>query len=140
MTKPYHDKNPFGAAMYRQTRVENSDRPAFDFGIEFSPDGLRGSNSGQLAINLAYHLGARRLILLGFDMKAPGHEERHFYKTGDYPEGTLANLSTYAQVYVPTTDSVKEPLAGVGVQVLNATPGSALTAFEKVSLEDVLNG
>ena len=43
-------------------------------GLELDPSGLRhGSNAGYQAINLAVHLGAKRIVLLGYDMKVDGN-------------------------------------------------------------------
>ena len=41
-------------------------------GLERDPDYLArgGGNSGYQALNLAYHLGATRMLLLGYDMQA----------------------------------------------------------------------
>jgi hypothetical protein len=43
-------------------------------GVETDPTGLRtcGQNSGGAALNLAVHLGAQRVILLGYDCGVPG--------------------------------------------------------------------
>ena len=47
-------------------------------GLESSPLGLRtGRNSGYQAMNLAWHLGARRIILLGYDMRLAADGAKH---------------------------------------------------------------
>ena len=47
------------------------------------PGRLNGTNSGFCALNLAFHLKPRRLILVGFDMALGPKGERHWFP--DYP-------------------------------------------------------
>ena len=98
-------------------------------------DGLHnGSNSGYQAINLAVHLGAKRILLLGFDMQAPlvnGRPKTHWF--GDHPGGT--SPSVYSQM-LPWFDSLVAPLAKRGVEVINCTPGSAIKVFPRAGIEE----
>lgn len=103
-------------------------------GLETNPIGLRtGKNSGYQAINLAVHLGAKKIILLGFDMRQGPKGEDHWF--GAHPYHT-------AQIPYPAFreafETIVEPLKAAGVEVLNATPGSALTCFPRVSLAEAL--
>jgi hypothetical protein len=92
------------------------------------PDALHyGSNSGFQAINLALLKGATRVALVGFDMGGRGH----FF--GEHPE-PLHNRADYS----PFLREFREAAKGCTVPVLNATPGSALDCFAKVTLEEAL--
>jgi len=103
-------------------------------GLCEAKDGLRtGLNSGYQAINLAVHWGARRIVLLGYDMKPALNGRMHWHTEHPVPTPKDAPLA-----FLPHFDTLLEPLARLGVQVLNATPGSALEAFPKVSLEEAL--
>ena len=62
-----------------------------DAGLELTPWQVRGNNSGMIAINVAYHLGARRLILLGFDMTFEPYREA---------TKTQATLARQAGMYI----------------------------------------
>ncbi|MCK5640805.1 MAG: hypothetical protein KAJ19_08410, partial [Gammaproteobacteria bacterium] len=75
-------------------KVEDSCLINFTFtgmkGLETKPNQIRsGNNSGYAAMNVAYHLGATRIILLGFDMKFKndkshwheGHEVENMERT-----------------------------------------------------------
>lgn len=115
-------------------------------GLDLDNSCLRvGKNSGHAAINLAVHLKAKRIVLLGFDMcveqcavtrisdrksmSVSGRSHWHDgYRTGP-------NLQTYAAMleYFP---SLVEPLRELGVEVLNASPHSKLDLFRKISLGD----
>lgn len=105
-------------------------------GLETDPAGLRhGSNSGYQAINLAYHYGATRIILLGYDMKVSG-EKLHWNDRSDGQNAagfqrTLNNMVTNFR-------HLKEPLAQAGVEVINCNPGSALRVWPCLPLSKVL--
>lgn len=82
-------------------------------------------SSGTCAINLAYHFGARRIILLGFDMRkidgrANWHEEHHVNKN--------PNHNPYKRFLDPMNEVARD-LKKLNVECINATPGSAMTQF-----------
>jgi hypothetical protein len=105
-------------------------------GLEDAPTGLRtGRNGGYQAINLAVHLGARRVVLLGYDMKAAPDGRTHWFGDhADWPTRT----TIYETVMRPHFAGLVAPLARRAVEVVNATPESALDAFPKMRLEEVL--
>jgi hypothetical protein len=103
-------------------------------GLETDPTGLRtGKNSGYQAINLAVHLGAAKIILLGFDMQ-PGKTGDHFFGAHRYPGAVEPRYYDFLQCF----GTIAAPLAAAGVEVVNATPDSALHAFPHVTLEEAL--
>jgi hypothetical protein len=91
-----------------------------------------GGNSGFQAINLALLFGAARIVLVGFDMRVV-ETKRHFF--GDHPK-PLRNSIDY-RYFVPTFTNAARHLPA-GVEILNATPESALTCFRYVPLEQAL--
>ena len=105
-------------------------------GVETAPDGLRtcANNSGGAALNLAVHLGAKRVILLGYDMGYGASEKRHFF--GDHPVG-LSNQHNFP-AWRRAFDTMVEPLKALGIEVLNCSRVTALSAFPVVQLESVL--
>lgn len=101
-------------------------------GLEHDPSGLRaGFNSGFQAINLAVHVGARRILLLGYDLSPAGTREHWF------PDPPDRQPSPYAEMRAAFA-SLVEPLAALGVSVVNCSRRSALTVFPCASLEDAL--
>jgi hypothetical protein len=99
-------------------------------GLELDPTGLRtGKNSGYQSINLAVHLGATRMVLLGFDM-GPSPDGREYWHE-PHPEN---RLSPYPQM-VEAFASLVEPLAELGVSVVNCSRRTALTTFPRAALE-----
>ncbi len=104
-------------------------------GLEMMPTGVRtGANSGMQAINLAVHLGARRIVLLGYDMRPAADGRTHWF--GRHP-GTLHRCSPYER-FMAAIATLAAPLREIGVEVLNASRQTALTVFPRVSLEEAL--
>ncbi len=94
-----------------------------------------GRNSGFQAINLAVQFGAARIVLTGFDMWL----DRGIHWHG--PHGRALNNPGAAQLakWRRIVDAAAGDLAALGIDVINATPGSALTAYRFASLEEALS-
>jgi hypothetical protein len=86
-----------------------------------------GFNGGFQAIGVAVHSGARRIILLGYDMQGT-----HFH--GQHPDRTKPPF----HLCIPAFASLVAPLSALGVEVLNCTRRTALTCFPRVALEAAL--
>jgi hypothetical protein len=93
-----------------------------------------GKNSGFQAVNLAALMGARRIVLLGFDMGLAPDGRRHFF--GDHP-GDLNRASPY-RAFIRAFEEAAPIYAARGIEILNASRRSALACFPRVNLEDVL--
>lgn len=108
---------------------------AYD-GLCESPDSLAsGHHSGYQAVNLAVHLGAKTIVLLGYDMGARADGRTHWF--GEHPyQRRKAGCSLGERVDVFL--SMLEPLKRLGVRVLNASRETALTMFPRVSLAEAL--
>lgn len=87
-----------------------------------------GFNSGAAAINLAVQLGFRKLFLLGYDMQiVDGRTNFH----SDHKRTTPQHA--YTNQFMPSFEAMVQPLKKAGVEVFNATPGSALKLFPACS-------
>ncbi len=120
-------------------------------GLEKNPSALaHGANSGYQAINLAYHFGAKRIMLLGYDMHVNGrshwHDEaRPQWRNERYPEihflphfdGSVEGLVDGKVVTVKP--SLVDALKAEGVDVVNCTPGSALKCWPYLPLDEALS-
>ena len=105
-------------------------------GLEADSGGLRhGSNGGYQAINLAYHFGVKRIVLLGYDMTANG--ATHWHK--GHPTTKIDEYRrTLEFAMLPKFPPIVEPLKAAGVEVINATPGSALKCWPFRPIEEML--
>ncbi len=103
-------------------------------GLSVDPQVLvSGRNSGFSALNLSVLAGAKRIILLGFDGAPAADGKTHFH--GGHPRQTPTGAYPY---YRQAMSKAENALLELGVEVLNASPGSAIESFRKVRLEDVL--
>jgi hypothetical protein len=102
-------------------------------GLEVQPSGLRtGHDSGYQAINLAVHLGAVKILLLGYDMQRGPNGETHWH--GDHKSQHEIRYDTYRDKY----PSLVEPLKRLGISVINCTRRTALTVFPQMAIEEAL--
>lgn len=94
----------------------------------------QGRSSGHTAISALVALGARRIVLLGYDMRLVDGREHHH----DAYAGRPRDLDIYAREFAPGFAGWNAAAKAVGVEVLNATPGSAVTEFPFVELDALL--
>lgn len=90
-----------------------------------------GYHSGFQAVNLAYLMGARKILLLGYDYCAPA-DKTHFF--GCRPG---ARPSPYA-LFRHAFDGCHEYLSSMGVQVINCSAVTTLTEFPRLDLRNAL--
>ncbi len=105
---------------------------AGEMGLSADRCGLKtGRNSGYQAINLAVHLGATRIVLLGYDMQAT-HGRTHCHPP--YPWKPNSDFTAF----LPMFRFLVAPLAALGIGIVNASRVSALTEFPRLSLAEAL--
>lgn len=100
-------------------------------GLNPNPDVLRhGYSGGFQAMEIARMLGARRIVLLGYDYGATGHSHAvpGFYHPTPSDYGTM----------ITAFDAAADQLKKEGTEVINCTRESALTCFVRGDLERVL--
>lgn len=120
----------------RVKRVKGEGDPAFPF-VAFPPLGhhaiRQGRSSGHTAVSLAVALGAKQTVLLGFDMRIVDgceHHHREYIGPRDH--------ELYAREFVPGFTGWNAAALKSGVEILNCTPGSAVTEFPFADLDRVL--
>lgn len=104
-----------------------------------------GHGSGYTLLNLAYLMGAERIVLLGYDMKYAsdyqgqshqvGSVPRHYF--GEYPSALQHWPSKQVKggVHVELVDLYRSVARQGLVEILNATPDSAIDCFPQVSID-----
>lgn len=123
--------NPYAAGLHVITS---------ELGVGAAPPGAEyvytGHNSGFQALSLAVVWGARRVVLLGFDMKTAARIHWH----DDYSEPQLRNArdpeiyNAFRNAFIKCAPH----FAAYGVEIVNASPGSALKCFPCVSIQEAL--
>lgn len=102
-------------------------------GLSENPNGVHtGTNSGYQAINIAVLAGARRILLLGYDMHFPNGKS-HWH--GEHPiKIPEQHYTGYTKQFATMLDQLKK----LGVEVVNCSPGSALKYFRMSTIEQEL--
>lgn len=125
----YHDSLNISAQLWSQSK-----RAHARFGVKlFSPSDKGAFNSGQRAIQLAAHLGAKRVILLGYDCTLANGAHWH----GRHP----ATMHNPVPREVGRWHTDFSSLAGLlpDVEIINASRETALNCFTRLPLEAALN-
>ena len=91
------------------------------------------SSSGGSAVNVAYLLGAKRIILLGFDMRFVDGKS-NWWQYDQFPKTDKGYANFIRPFY-----KIKEDAYKLGVEILNATPSSALDMFRFVRASEYIN-
>lgn len=113
------------AERWKLNHVASDNRPGF--GVDrVSMNG----NSGAQAINLAMLFGARRILLLGFDMRDVDGRAHWF---GQHPQ-LLVQIQLYEE-WIHKLKIAAPQAKARGVEIINCTPGSALTCFRSSTIE-----
>lgn len=98
--------------------------------------GLRtgGGHSGFHAINLAVQFGVRRIILVGFDMTLVNGDHWHPYAQGTRQRRD-PKVMTESRIAL---DACSSQLSALGVEIINASAGSALVSYPKMDFLDAI--
>lgn len=93
-----------------------------------------GMNSGGAALNLAYLMGAKRIIMLGYDQQWKGDKARWH---GAHPQG-LQNQRPGFHRWAKWFAQASIDLESRGVQVFNCSRETSLGCFQRAELRKVL--
>lgn len=107
-------------------------------GFDERPGWLRtGSNSGYGAVHIAAALGARKIVLVGYNFGSDADRGAMEHWFGLHPEGMNkgSNTDEWCRLFRGLTDI----LASRGVAVLNATPRSRITWLPGVDLASLVD-
>lgn len=92
-----------------------------------------GGNSGHQAIHVVYNMGAKRIILLGFDM---GFSNGKSHWHGDHPHG-LSNCGDFKR-WISQINLLAKGLAAQGVEVINCSRNTNLECFKREDPQSIL--
>ena len=94
-----------------------------------------GRNSGFQAVNLAAQFGAKRIILLGFDLQ--GETGAHWYGRNNWMQANNPDQWSY-QRWQQAFEFAAPELKARGIEVINASRNTALKCFRCVPISDAL--
>lgn len=102
-------------------------------GFDPHPGAVRsGGHSGHQAVHIAMHAGARRILLCGFDMRGT-----HWHGPHEEPLRNTVG-GTYGR-WIEQFAELGNSAISLGIEIINCTPGSALTCFPAMGLGEALN-
>lgn len=109
-----------------------SEAEAHCFHLE--PKGTIGhsGNSGFQALNLPLQFGSRKIVLVGFDLFGEHWHDKHIEPLRNPRPGAM-------ELWRERLDAQATRLKAMGVEMLNASDQSALTAYPKMSLNEALS-
>jgi hypothetical protein len=132
---PTHEKYPW---------VKNIDRDtSHPKGISNNPATVSWNcNSGSAAISVAANAGAKRIFLLGFDMKMNGNNTTHWHDL--YGRGMVVEKSRLVKMqntfnrHLTGFPEIAKDAKRRGIEIINVSPDSVIDVFPKVALKDLL--
>ena len=92
-----------------------------------------GKSSGYQGANIAFLAGARRILLLGFDHRNIGDQPHWF---GDHPNKVRSHYPGWFKNWITIANDLANSHADC--EIINVTPGSALTVFPMMDLAEAL--
>ena len=97
-------------------------------------------NSGSAAISLAAHMGAKRIILVGFDMKLNEKSNQHWHNL--YGRGKIIEPKRIMKLpfarHLRGFSEIARDARKMGIEIINASPDSAILEFSKCTVKELL--
>jgi len=110
-------------------------------GISSNPKKVSwNGNSGAAAISVAANAGAKRIILLGFDMKLGVDSSQHWhdlYGRSAINDERRARKMPFHR-HLRGFPEIARDAKSRGIEILNASPDSAIECFRKVTVKELL--
>lgn len=101
------------------------------------PGRLHGTNSGLCALNLAWTMRPKRILLVGFDMKRhPQTDAAYWYPPYPWSKGQGSTTSGKYKVWAAQFGPLAHACRTAGIEVFNCSKGSAIPSFPKASLKE----
>lgn len=89
-----------------------------------------------VALRMLFHLGIRRVFLLGVDFNMSEDKKYHFEQ--DRHKGSINGNNSSYKIMMKRFEALKPHFAEHGFEVFNCNPDSALKAFPFISFDDAI--
>jgi hypothetical protein len=99
---------------------------------------LNGTNSGICGINLAYRIKPRRVLLWGFDMCRSRDGRAYYHPPYPWAKAEGATSGGRYEEWRRQFPEIYRQFKSDGIELLNASLGSAITSIPKIKPETVL--
>ncbi len=97
------------------------------------PATLNGTNSGMCGLNLAYRMRPKRVFLLGFDLCVDERGESYWYPPDPWGKPYRPIPRKHYAAWAKGYDGPAKQFKEAGIEVLNVSPSSLITAFRKIT-------
>jgi hypothetical protein len=128
-------------ATYNWVKELGRDSRKKNKGISINPSLVCwNGNSGGAAISVAANAGAKRIILVGFDMKLSDSNRQHWHD--HYNRGVIVNKRYNTLPFERHLRGFKEIDVDArkrGIEIINACPDSTIVEFRKTTVKELMN-
>lgn len=97
---------------------------------------LNGTHSGLCALNLAWQMRPSRVYLLGFDMCRDSKDRASWHPPYPWTQPTGATSNRKYATWARQFEQAAGRFAAIGCDVWNVSPGSAITAFPRMTPDE----
>jgi len=98
-------------------------------------------NSGAAAISVAVSTGVKRIILVGFDMRLDDNKRQHWHSEyGTFGKDHKDGKKLPFHRHILGFPKIAKEAKALGVEIINASPDSAIEDFPKISVKELVNG
>jgi hypothetical protein len=109
-----------------------------EYGYDPNIDNVMGNNGGTQALNFAVNLGAKRVYLIGFDMRDDplSRGTTHWHDAHQ----VVIRHDTYSRLFIPSIEALNKELKKrrIGTEVINCSRTSAITCFKKKNVKGLM--
>ena len=130
----YREKNPEWVSSYS---FSNSGMKGYDERPGYL---CHGNNSGYAALHLAIKLGAKKIILLGYDFKFDAQKNSHWHDghVDELGRSMWHGEDTLTKNMLPNFQHLQVPALRHRVIIINSNPDSNLDVWPRQSIEELL--
>jgi hypothetical protein len=138
--KQHQTKLRFHPRHYSSTHIEKDIKTAGgatvlnrtgDYGYDPDIDNVRGNNGGVQSLNFVINLGAKRIYLIGYDMRDDPLKRGKTHWHDNHQ--VVIRHDTYSRLFIPSMVSLNKEIRRLklDVEIINCSKTSALTCFKK---------
>lgn len=145
--KAHKTKQRFHTRKYASTHIaQNIKAPggatvlnrSDDYGFDPNVDNVCGNNGGTQCLNFVVNMGAKRIYLIGYDMRDDPLKRGKTHWHDDHQ--LVIRHDTYSRLFIPSIVSLNKSIKkrGINVDIINCSQTSAIPCFEKRRVQELM--
>jgi hypothetical protein len=106
-------------------------------GFDPNPDNVAGNNGGAHALNLAINMGAKKIYLVGYDMRDNPLKRTETHWHNNHKLAVRPDI--YTNQFIPAIVALDKEVRrlGIDVEIINCSPTSAIQCFKKDRIREL---